>query len=194
MHQVRPRGLKIAFRQFGFHQEVPELQVDLRSILRTALQGNTPSETKARADTRRKPQKGTERLPAKYPGIAKDVHQECVGAVGAIEFAPGAVAASGYKSRSGIHLGKARSPVGLLENPLVGRREKVAVCPSFVFAVDHAGYRAIGHLSAQTGGPQGITVAQLEPQRSRPDGKERPLHSSSLGENQAKVILRKTGE
>ena len=144
---------------------------DLRSILRTALQGNPPSETKTRPDTRRKPEKGTERWPAKYPWIAKDVHQECVGAVGAIEFAPGAVAASGYKSRACIDLGKARSPVGLLENPLVGSREKVAVCPSFILAVDHAGYRAIGHLSVQIGCPQGITVAQLEAQRSRPDGK-----------------------
>ena len=170
MHQVQPRGLEISFRQFGLNQETPQLQVDFRSILRAALQRDPRSETKAGADTRRKPKKGTERRPAKHPWIAKDVHQQRVGAVGAFQFAPGAVAASGNKSGSGIDLGKARSPVGLLENSLVRRGEKVAVCPSSVFAVDHAGYRTIGHLSGQVGCPRGIAVTQFPAQRTGADG------------------------
>src|SRR5271156_3912908 len=55
MHQVQPRGLEISFRQFGLNQEIPQLQVDFRSILRAALQGDPRSETKAGPDTRRKP-------------------------------------------------------------------------------------------------------------------------------------------
>jgi len=139
MHQVLSRGLKTAFCQFGLNQEVPKLQIDFRSILPSALQGNPRSEAKARPDTGREPEKGTQRGPAKYPWIAKYVHQQSVGAVGAIEFAPGAIASSGNEARSGIDLGKARSPVSLVDNLPIGGGEKVAVCPSFVFAVDHAG-------------------------------------------------------
>jgi len=61
MHQVSPRGLEITFRQFGLNQEAPQLQVDFRTILRAALQGDPRSETKAGPDTWRKPEKGTER-------------------------------------------------------------------------------------------------------------------------------------
>jgi len=65
------------------------------------------------------------------------------------------------------------------------------VCPSFVFAVDHAGYGAVGHLSTQVGCPDGIAVAEFAAQRGRADGEWRRLHCSSLGENKAKVILGK---
>src|ERR1700678_4227569 len=170
MYQVQPRGLEISFRQFGLNQEIPQLQVDFRSILRAALHGDPWSETKAGPDTRRKPEKGTERRPAKHTWIAKNIHQQRVGAVGAFQFAPGAVAASGNKAGSGIDLGKAQSPVGLLENSLVGGGEKVAVCPGSVCAVDHAGYGAVGHLSAQVGCPLGVAVTQFAAQRSGSDG------------------------
>ena len=170
MHQVHPRSLEITFRQFGLNQKTPQLEVDFRSVLGAALQGDPRSETKARPNTGRKAEKGTERRPAKHPWVAKDVHQQRVGTVGAFQFAPGAIAASGNKAGTGIDLGKARSPVGLLENLLVGSGEKVAVFSSFVFAVDHAGYRAIGHLSAQVGCPLGIAVTQFAAQRSWSDG------------------------
>src|ERR1700678_3296164 len=164
MQEVCSRDLEITLRQFGFNQQTPQLQVDFRPILAAALEGDPRSEAKAGPDTRRKSEKGTDRWAAKHPWIAKNVHQQRVGAVGAIEFAPRAIAASGHKARSRIDLVKARSPVGLLENSLVRGGEKVAVHPSFVFAIDHAGYGAVGHLRDQAGCPRGIAVTQFAAQ------------------------------
>ena len=188
MHQIRSRGLEITFRQFCLNQQTPQLQVDLRSILRAAFQRDPRSETQSWAGSLARAQEGNRGPAGEASWIAKDIHQQRIGAVGAFQFATGAIAASGNKPGAGIDLGEARSPIGLLENSLVGGGEKVAVCPSLVLAVDHAGYGAIGHLCAQVGCPQGIAVTQFAPQSHRADGKWSSLHSSSIGENKAKII------
>src|ERR1700688_2595463 len=108
MDQVEARGLEIAFGQFGFDQQLAKFQVHLTSINSAVLQWNSWPEAESRMNSRFDPQQGTDRRAAQNARVAENVHEQRVGAVGALQLPPRAICLSGEKSRAGVDLGHAR--------------------------------------------------------------------------------------
>ena len=75
MHQAGPRGLKIAFSQLGFDEQLSQFQVDLSAIIAAVLQRDCWSEAEDRMDARLGSEQGTDDRTMRDPGVTKDVHE-----------------------------------------------------------------------------------------------------------------------
>src|SRR4051812_17752886 len=77
----------------------------------------------------------------RHTWIAENVHQQGIGAVGAVEFPANAVRRPGYSSAGRINLQKSATPLRAGADPAIRSRKKIAV-RACVFTVNDARQRA----------------------------------------------------
>jgi len=117
------------------------------------------------------------------PGVTKDVHEQRVGAICAVELAPRAIRLAGEESRAGVDFGEPCPPRRLLQNSLVGSRQKITVFPSFILAVDDTRDRTVAHLRSEGGSPRGVSMAELTAQSGTDALPGSSFHVNRIGEN-----------
>lgn len=107
---------------------------------------------------------GTQFSPAKKPGIAKDVHQQSVGAVRTIQLTSAVpVPSTCNPSRTGVALAESFLPLRAGANCFVRSVDEVSMRRLF-FLVDHAGNGTITQLVASLEREFHIPLAKLPPQ------------------------------
>ena len=92
--------------------------------------------------------------------VAEDVHEEGVGGVGAVEFAPVPVGAGAVAAMGGVDLGEAAGPVGVGEDGGVAGGVEVAVGVVLVATEEDAGVGAGGLVVQEGVGVGGDVVAR----------------------------------
>ena len=103
--------------------------------------------------------------------VAEDVHQESVGAVGAVELHPWPVGAGSRAAMGGMDLGEAALPFGVGADGGVAGGVEVAVAGLIVSAKDDAGLAAGGLLVQEAAGGGEVLGAGVEvaaEERGRP--------------------------
>ena len=85
-----------------------------------------------------------ESMAVEYSGMAEDVHEKSVGAVGGVEFAPLPIFAGSGAAGGGVDFGEAMEPCGVGADVGVGVGMEVAVAALFVATEDDYGVGAGG--------------------------------------------------
>ena len=106
MHQVAPGALKISFSQLCLDQQASQLEVDFTTIFSAVFQWDSRPESKIRMKPGLDPEQGTESRAVQDARVTKDIHQERIGAVRALQFAARPICFSGKKTRAGVDLGE----------------------------------------------------------------------------------------
>jgi len=90
-NQLSPGRLKTAFRQLGLNEQMTQVHINLCAISSTADEWNSRLHSEPWPQSGLDPEKRTHRFPAGHSRIAEDIHEQGVGAVGAIQFPPSSV-------------------------------------------------------------------------------------------------------
>ena len=138
------------------------MKVDLGAIFEAVAQGDAGVDSEVglggEFDSEEMSYGGGEGAAVEDLGVAEDVHQEGVGAVGTVELHPWPVGAGARTAVGGVDFGKAALPVGGGADGGVAGRVEVAVAGLIVGAEDDAGLAARGLFVQETAGG-GETIA-----------------------------------
>jgi len=151
------------------------LEVDLGAVLEAAAEGNAGADAEDGAGgwlhSQERCYGGGEDVAVEDAGVAEDVHQEGVGAVGAVELHPGPVGAGSGAAMGGVDFGEAAVPFGIGADGGIAGWVEVAVAGLVVAAEDNAGFVAGGLLVQEAAGGGEVLGAGVEiaaQERGRP--------------------------
>lgn len=135
-------GLEVVLGQLGFNEERVELEVDLGGVVMAAAQQGAGLVAKDGGCVRRDGEELAGGAGGEGFGVAEDVHEEGIGAVGGVELATVGVAAEEGSPGGGVDLSEAAGPFGSFQNAPVGVGEEVAVVALLVGVIEDGWDRA----------------------------------------------------
>src|SRR5580700_6695824 len=141
------------------------ISISVRSVrpLATGMAARNPN---SGSEAWRNTQQCAQRRPYEPPRVTKDVHQQRVGAGGAVQFEASSILRSRHKSAGGIAFRQAFPPGRIAADPSPGRRQKVAVTLFPLFKDDACG-RPPGDFVAVSLSTNLIAGADFSPQFGR---------------------------
>jgi hypothetical protein len=142
-NKVSPSSLKAVFCQLRLNQEMAQAHIDFGSIGASTNEWCPDFNAELGPQPWLSPKKSAQRLSSSRPRIAENIHEKRIGAIGAIQFAPGAVGQLSESLAGGVTLVKPASPVGRSTNAPIGSWQKVAVLTIHVL-IQNAGNGAVG--------------------------------------------------
>ncbi len=101
---------EIAFGEFGFDQQTAEAHVDFGAVDVAVKAWDRRAEAEIGLEARIDTEHGAEPWPVEHFGITKDVHEQRVGAGGAVELEAAAVGGAWDETAGGVALAEALAP------------------------------------------------------------------------------------
>ena len=138
--------METGFGKLGFEEDVAKLEVDFCAVKMAVEKWNSWVDAEAGlgvgVDVKEIGDVGGEGVAVEDFGMAEDVHEEGVGAVGGVELHPLPLFAGAGAAGCGVDFGEAAKPGGVGADVFVGGRVEVAVATMFVAAEDDYGVGA----------------------------------------------------
>jgi len=144
-------ALEIAFRELGFDQQASEPHVHFGAVEPALDEGDARFVAELRRAVGFRTQQ-VQHLPVGgYTGVAEDIHQQGVGAVAGIKFAPAPLSAR-QRFELRVGLGQPPAPLRVLQNGAIASGKKVAVLPGAGALKNYGGHTAVTELMGQAMG------------------------------------------
>jgi hypothetical protein len=159
-------GLEVGFGEFGFDEEVVELEVDLGAVEFSSDEWDAGGDAEAGLGGELGVEEidygGGEGGAVVDAGVAEDVHEEGVGADGGVELHPLPVFAGSGAAGGGVDFSEAAEPVGVGADAGVRCVVEVAVATLVVAAEDDGGGSAGGDVVEELLGAGEVVGAEAE--------------------------------